>query len=110
MLTWSRQVVGNVTMPWRPVYGKFKTIPAKFWLSYCTYELDTVYGTPMTEKETEPARGNQRGATRRRRRIVVVVVPPIDELDLVGSLQVFTTANRLQGERVYAIELVPRLA
>jgi transcriptional regulator GlxA family with amidase domain len=40
------------------------------------------------------------------RRIIVVVVPPIDELDLVGPLQVFNSINRLAGRAVYAIEVV----
>ena len=40
------------------------------------------------------------------RRIVVVVVPPVDELDLVGPLQVFNSVNRLAGRNIYAIEVV----
>lgn len=40
------------------------------------------------------------------RRIVVVVVPPVDELDLVGPLQVFNSANRLAGRKIYEIEVV----
>jgi transcriptional regulator GlxA family with amidase domain len=40
------------------------------------------------------------------RRIVVVVVPPVDDLDLVGPLQVFSSVNRLVGRPVYAIEVV----
>jgi transcriptional regulator GlxA family with amidase domain len=40
------------------------------------------------------------------RRIVVVAVPPVDELDLVGPLQVFQSVNRLAGRAIYAIELV----
>lgn len=40
------------------------------------------------------------------RRIVVVVVPPVDELDLVGPLQVFNSVNRLAGKNIYAIEVV----
>jgi transcriptional regulator GlxA family with amidase domain len=46
------------------------------------------------------------------RRIIVVVVPPVDELDLVGPVQVFNSVNRLAGRGVYAIEVVttaPRL-
>jgi transcriptional regulator GlxA family with amidase domain len=35
----------------------------------------------------------------KRRRIVVLVVPPIEELDLVGPVQVFSTASRLMGRR-----------
>jgi transcriptional regulator GlxA family with amidase domain len=40
------------------------------------------------------------------RRIIAVVVPPIDELDLVGPLQVFTSVNRLAGRTIYTIEVV----
>ena len=41
-----------------------------------------------------------------KRRIVVVVVPPIEELDLVGPMQVFGAANRLSGRKVYSLEIV----
>ena len=40
------------------------------------------------------------------RRIIVVVVPPVDELDLVGPLQVFNAVNRLVGRTIYTIEVV----
>jgi len=40
------------------------------------------------------------------RRIIVVVVPPIDELDLVGPLQVFNSINRLARKTMYTIEVV----
>ena len=40
------------------------------------------------------------------RRIIFVVVPPVDELDLVGPLQVFNSVNRLAGRRIYQIEVV----
>jgi transcriptional regulator GlxA family with amidase domain len=39
------------------------------------------------------------------RRIAVVVVPPVDELDLVGPLQVFNSVNRLAGRTIYTIEI-----
>jgi transcriptional regulator GlxA family with amidase domain len=39
-------------------------------------------------------------------RIIVVVVPPVDELDLVGPLQVFNSVNRLAGRNIYSIEVV----
>src|SRR5262249_8197654 len=39
------------------------------------------------------------------RRIVVVGVPPVDELDLVGPMQVFNSVNRLSGRTIYAIEV-----
>jgi transcriptional regulator GlxA family with amidase domain len=40
------------------------------------------------------------------RRVVVVVVPPVDELDLVGPLQVFNSVNRLAGRPIYSVEVV----
>jgi transcriptional regulator GlxA family with amidase domain len=40
------------------------------------------------------------------RRIVVIVVPPVDELDLVGPLQVFSSVNRLAGRTIYRVEIV----
>jgi transcriptional regulator GlxA family with amidase domain len=47
-----------------------------------------------------------RSTSRKRRRIIVVVVPPIDELDLVGPVQVFGAANRLARKTVYEVEIV----
>lgn len=47
-----------------------------------------------------------RSASRERRRIVVLVVPPVDELDLVGPLQVFSSVNRLAGQVIYSVEVV----
>jgi transcriptional regulator GlxA family with amidase domain len=40
------------------------------------------------------------------RRIIALVVPPVDELDLVGPLQVFNSVNRLAGRTIYTIEVV----
>src|SRR6185503_20737616 len=40
------------------------------------------------------------------RRIIVVIVSPVDELDLVGPLQVFNSVNRLAGRPIYTIEVV----
>jgi len=40
------------------------------------------------------------------RRIVVVMVPPVDELDLIGPIQVFNSVNRLAGRKIYSIEVV----
>lgn len=37
---------------------------------------------------------------------MAVVVPPVEELDLVGPIQVFSAANRLSGKQVYAVEVV----
>lgn len=43
-----------------------------------------------------------------KKRIVLLVVPPVDELDLVGPVEVFGTANRLLGggRQPYAVEIV----
>jgi transcriptional regulator GlxA family with amidase domain len=39
-------------------------------------------------------------------RRIIVVVPPVDELDLVGPLQVFNSVNRLAGRGIYTVEVV----
>src|SRR5215468_2436523 len=52
-----------------------------------------------------PGRSSARGAPSGRR-IVVVAVPPVDELDLVGPLQVFRSVNRLARRPLYSIEVV----
>jgi transcriptional regulator GlxA family with amidase domain len=49
---------------------------------------------------------SRRTARLKRRRIIVVVVPPVEELDLVGPIQVFGAANRLVGKIVYEVEIV----
>jgi transcriptional regulator GlxA family with amidase domain len=45
-------------------------------------------------------------STKLSRRIIVVTVPPVDELDLVGPLQVFNSVNRLARRTIYTIEVV----
>jgi len=55
-----------------------------------------------------PANSKPQGGGRRTlssRRIVFLVVPPVDELDLIGPLQVFSSVNRLAGRKIYSIEL-----
>jgi transcriptional regulator GlxA family with amidase domain len=55
-------------------------------------------GQPPTAAATS-ARGS--------RRIVLLAVPPVEELDIVGPWEVFTTANSaLRGKRGYIVELV----
>ena len=52
-------------------------------------------------------RNNRRAPLpRKRSRIIVVVIPPVDELDLIGPLQVFSSVNRLAGRTIYSIEIV----
>src|SRR6185436_9872301 len=65
-----------------------------------------IVGAPMAPGSRKPApRVRPPG-----RRISVVVVPPFDELDLVGPLQVFNSANRLAGRALYSIEVAPNAA
>src|SRR4029450_10308003 len=65
-------------------------------------------GTPLPDRDGPESASRHRGGCGIRprigivtgmssRRIVVVVVPPVDELDLVGPLQVFNSVNRLGG-------------
>src|SRR5215471_5462693 len=42
----------------------------------------------------------------KQRRVIVLALPPVEELDLVGPIQVFGAANRLTGKPVYTVELV----
>jgi transcriptional regulator GlxA family with amidase domain len=59
---------------------------------------------PPSSRRTCPPK--RQLASSARRRIVVVVVPPVDELDLVGPLQVFNSVNRLAARTIYRIEVV----
>jgi transcriptional regulator GlxA family with amidase domain len=64
---------------------------------------------PRNAKVKSATRASIGRVPRRRtagRRIIVVLVPPVDELDLVGPLQVFNSVNRLAGREIYAIEVV----
>jgi transcriptional regulator GlxA family with amidase domain len=42
----------------------------------------------------------------KQRRIIVLALPPVEELDLVGPVQVLSAANRLTGKSIYTVELV----
>jgi transcriptional regulator GlxA family with amidase domain len=57
-------------------------------------------------RKTNAAIGPSASARLERRRVIVVVVPPVEELDLVGPVQVFGAANRLTDRPVYKVELV----
>jgi len=46
-----------------------------------------------------------RSALHRPRRVIVLTVPPVEELDLVGPIQVLSAANRLAGKPVYSVEV-----
>src|SRR5262249_564793 len=61
-----------------------------------------VFGEMGSKRRREAGEGH--GVLRRG--IVVVVVPPVEELDLVGPVQVLSAANRLSGKKVYSIEIV----
>src|SRR5260370_25396888 len=56
--------------------------------------------------KTNSTTGPRGTARLKRRRTIVVVVPPVDELDLVGPIQVFSAANRLVRKTVYEVEIV----
>jgi len=68
-----------------------------------TRSLRCIVGKAMPK----PSQGDsQHKKLLKRRHVVVVVVPPVEELDLVGPMQVFSAANRLAGKPVYAVEVV----
>ena len=56
-----------------------------------------------TTKESSRGRSRNQPSPRK---ITVVLVPPVDELDLVGPLQVFNSVNRLTGRTIYKIDVV----
>src|SRR6266436_5186441 len=56
--------------------------------------------------KTNSTTGQRRSARLKRRRIIVVVVPPVDELDLVGPIQVFSAANRVVERKGFHFEIV----
>jgi transcriptional regulator GlxA family with amidase domain len=56
--------------------------------------------------KTKSTTGRDASARLERKRIIVVVVPPVDELDLVGPIQVFGAANRLARKTIYQVEIV----
>jgi transcriptional regulator GlxA family with amidase domain len=56
--------------------------------------------------ETNSTTGPRGPARLKRKRVIVVVVPPVDELDLVGPIQVFSAANRLVRKAVYEVAIV----
>lgn len=58
-----------------------------------------------SDQKTVTGAGSSRGR-RQTRHIIVLVVAPVDELDLVGPLQVFNSVNRLAGRTIYTIEIV----
>jgi transcriptional regulator GlxA family with amidase domain len=63
-------------------------------------------GGIVTERMASFKKSGMPGGSSSSRRIVVVAVPPVDELDLVGPLQVFNSVNRLAGRNIYGIEVV----
>jgi transcriptional regulator GlxA family with amidase domain len=56
--------------------------------------------------KTSSTRDQRENGRLKPRRIVVVLVPPVDELDLVGPIQVFAAANRLVRKTVYEVRIV----
>jgi len=56
--------------------------------------------------KTIPKGALHSGMPRTGSRVIVLVVPPVEELDLVGPLQVFSAVNRLAGRNIYSTEIV----
>jgi transcriptional regulator GlxA family with amidase domain len=57
-----------------------------------------------TKTKSQPPQPKPKGkSSARARRVIVLVVPPVEELDLVGPIQVLTAANRLAGKPVYTV-------
>src|SRR5260370_41615532 len=69
---------------------------------FCSFRLRTnrLVGIVTGHMASAVAKQNSRRPPSGRR-IIVVVVPPVDELDLVGPLQVFNAVNRLAGRTIY---------
>jgi transcriptional regulator GlxA family with amidase domain len=63
-----------------------------------------VWEEVATVRDTDPSKSDM--ASLPARRIVVLLVPPVDELDLVGPLQVLNSVNRLAGKTLYEIQVV----
>jgi transcriptional regulator GlxA family with amidase domain len=61
-------------------------------------------GEVATVPDTDPSKSDMTSSSARR--IVVLLVPPVDELDLVGPLQVLNSVNRLAARTLYEIEVV----
>lgn len=82
---------------------KYRTILAKtpFWI--VGPSNPTAYWCTSMTKSIGAASSQERVTYRRSR---IVVVPPVDELDLVKPLQVFSSVNRLTGQAIYSIEIV----
>jgi transcriptional regulator GlxA family with amidase domain len=77
-------------------------IRAKGCISLCIHSPQYLPYKKMTNsRESTPASKKIKG-----RRIVVIVVPPVEELDLVGPMQVFGAANRLSKKGIYSLEVV----
>jgi transcriptional regulator GlxA family with amidase domain len=62
-------------------------------------QMAATRNAPRSRRRTVKSRSSSR-------RIIVVLVPPIDELDLVGPLQVLSSVNRLAERTIYSIEVV----
>src|SRR5689334_9258029 len=60
------------------------------------------------KKSPEPParRASRLSGSGDRVRVAVVVVPPVEELDLVGPVQVLSAANRLMRKPGYSVEVV----
>ncbi len=82
----------------------FRLFPSK--IATLTFtRITTWHGLIQLMVETRVSNGLSRKALARSQRIVLLTVPPVEELDLIGPVQVFGTTNRLLGKRVYQFEI-----
>src|SRR5579864_260058 len=87
-----------------PSYARVQTILAKYassLLARACLELHSYMDKMGRNDNTHRANGELGD-----RRIIVLVVPPVEELDLVGPIQVFAAANRLAAEAIYKVKVV----
>src|SRR6185437_3660808 len=89
----------------RSVCVKVQTISARWWFPIAEETTSIAYLHPLMTSPTNRV-VQQRSTPHKRRRIIVVVIPPVEELDLVGPLQVFSSVNRLACQAIYSIEVV----
>jgi transcriptional regulator GlxA family with amidase domain len=96
---------GNPNNAHRFKCDRYETISARISFSLVERKIPVhICQIKMTKRTSG---GNTHGTTSHKHsRIIVLVVPPVDELDLVGPLQVFGSVNRLAGQTIYSIEVV----
>jgi hypothetical protein len=76
-------------------------IRAKVCISLCIHLAQYLRSQEMTNRNESTPASKKKG-----RRVVVIVVPPVEELGLVGPMQVLGAANRLSKKAIYSLEVV----